>query len=70
MMVDAYEPLGFTVMLSVDSIFAEIYRRVILKLSTKAATDVFVRDCISLSRHLRRADPGGGRTADGWLTTS
>jgi len=45
MMIDAYEPLGFT-MLSVDSIFMMPHLGVLSTLNEKAATDVFVRDCM------------------------
>jgi uncharacterized protein (TIGR01319 family) len=45
MMVDAYEPLGFTV-LSVDSIFMMPHLGVLSTINEKAATDVFVRDCM------------------------
>ncbi len=45
MMVDAYEPLGFT-MLSVDSIFMMPHLGVLSTINQKAATDVFVRDCM------------------------
>jgi uncharacterized protein (TIGR01319 family) len=45
MMVDAYEPLGFTV-LSVDSIFMMPHLGVLSTVDEKAATDVFVRDCM------------------------
>ena len=45
MMVDAYEPLGFT-MLSVDSIFMMPHLGVLSTINENAATDVFVRDCI------------------------
>lgn len=45
MMVDAYEPLGFT-MLSVDSIFMMPHLGVLSTINEKAATDVFVRDCM------------------------
>jgi uncharacterized protein (TIGR01319 family) len=45
MMVDAYEPLGFT-MLSVDSIFMMPHLGVLSTIDEKAATDVFVRDCM------------------------
>jgi len=45
MMVDAYEPLGFTV-LSVDSIFMMPHLGVLSTVNEKAATDVFVRDCM------------------------
>ncbi len=45
MMVDAYEPLGFT-MLSVDSIFMMPHLGVLSTVNEKAATDVFVRDCM------------------------
>jgi uncharacterized protein (TIGR01319 family) len=45
MMVDAYEPLGFT-MLSVDSIFMMPHLGVLSTINEKAATDVFMRDCM------------------------
>ncbi len=45
MMVDAYEPLGFT-MLSVDSIFMMPHLGVLSTISEQAATDVFLRDCL------------------------
>lgn len=45
MMVDAYEPLGFT-LLSVDSIFMMPHLGVLAMVNEKAATDVFVRDCM------------------------
>jgi uncharacterized protein (TIGR01319 family) len=45
MMVDAYEPLGFTV-LSVDSIFMMPHLGVLSTVDEQAATDVFVRDCM------------------------
>jgi len=45
MMVDAYEPVGFT-MLSVDSIFMMPHLGVLSTVNEKAATDVFVRDCM------------------------
>ncbi len=45
MMVDAYEPLGFT-MLSVDSIFMMPHLGVLSTINEKAATEVFVRDCM------------------------
>ncbi len=45
MMVDAYEPVGFTV-LSVDSIFMMPHLGVLSTVDEKAATDVFVRDCL------------------------
>lgn len=45
MMVDAYEPLGFT-RLSVDSIFMMPHLGLLSTIDEKAATDVFVRDCI------------------------
>lgn len=45
MMVDAYEPLGVT-MLSVDSIFMMPHLGVLSTINEKAATDVFVRDCM------------------------
>jgi hypothetical protein len=45
MMVDAYEPMGFT-MLSVDSIFMMPHLGVLSTINEQAATDVFVRDCM------------------------
>ena len=45
MMVDAYEPLGFT-MVSVDSIFMMPHLGVLSTVSEQAATDVFLRDCL------------------------
>jgi uncharacterized protein (TIGR01319 family) len=45
MMVDAYEPMGCT-MLSVDSIFMMPHLGVLSTINEKAATDVFVRDCM------------------------
>jgi uncharacterized protein (TIGR01319 family) len=45
MMVDAYEPLGFTT-LSVDSIFMMPHLGVLSTVNEKAATDVFVNDCL------------------------
>jgi len=45
MMVDAYEPLGFT-RLSVDSIFMMPHLGVLSMVNEQAATDVFVRDCM------------------------
>jgi uncharacterized protein (TIGR01319 family) len=45
LMVDAYEPLGFT-QLSVDSIFMMPHLGVLSTINEKAATDVFVRDCM------------------------
>jgi uncharacterized protein (TIGR01319 family) len=45
MMIDAYEPLGFTT-LSVDSIFMMPHLGVLSTIDEKAATDVFVRDCM------------------------
>ncbi len=45
MMVDAYEPLGFT-QLSVDSIFMMPHLGVLSTVNEQAATDVFVRDCM------------------------
>lgn len=45
MMVDAYEPLGCT-HLSVDSIFMMPHLGVLSTVDEKAATDVFVRDCM------------------------
>lgn len=45
MMVDAYEPLGVT-RLSVDSIFMMPHLGVLSTINERAATDVFVRDCM------------------------
>jgi len=45
MMVDAYEPLGVT-RISVDSIFMMPHLGVLSTIDEKAATDVFVRDCM------------------------
>jgi hypothetical protein len=45
MMVDAYEPMGFT-RLSVDSIFMMPHLGVLSTINEKAATDVFIRDCM------------------------
>ena len=45
MMVDAYEPTGWT-RLSVDSIFMMPHLGVLSTINEKAATDVFVRDCM------------------------
>lgn len=45
MMVDAYEPMGCT-RLSVDSIFMMPHLGVLSTINEKAATDVFVRDCM------------------------
>jgi uncharacterized protein (TIGR01319 family) len=45
MMIDAYEPVGCTV-LSVDSIFMMPHLGVLSTINEKAATDVFVRDCL------------------------
>lgn len=45
MMIDAYEPLGFT-RLSVDSIFMMPHLGVLSTVHEQAATDVFVRDCM------------------------
>jgi hypothetical protein len=45
MMVDAYEPLGWT-RLSVDSIFMMPHLGVLSTINEQAATDVFVRDCM------------------------
>jgi uncharacterized protein (TIGR01319 family) len=45
MMVDAYDPVGFT-LLSVDSIFMMPHLGVLSTINEKAATDVFVRDCM------------------------
>src|SRR5262249_23972398 len=45
MMVDAYEPVGVTT-LSVDSIFMMPHLGVLSTVNEKAATDVFVRDCM------------------------
>ncbi len=45
MMVDAYEPLGFT-LLSVDSIFMMPHLGVLSTVNERAATEVFERDCM------------------------
>jgi uncharacterized protein (TIGR01319 family) len=45
MMIDAYEPLGFT-RLSVDSIFMMPHLGVLSTVNEQAATDVFIRDCM------------------------
>ncbi|MBI5777216.1 MAG: glutamate mutase L [Nitrospirae bacterium] len=45
MMVDAYEPLGFTT-LSVDSIFMMPHLGVLSTVNDKAATDVLIHDCL------------------------
>ncbi len=45
MMVDAYEPLGFTE-LAVDSIFMMPHLGVLATVDEQAATDVFERDCL------------------------
>jgi uncharacterized protein (TIGR01319 family) len=45
MMVDAYEPLGFTE-LSVDSIFMMPHLGVLSTVNEQAATEVFVHDCM------------------------
>lgn len=45
MMVDAYEPMGCT-RLSVDSIFMMPHLGVLSTINEKAATDVFIRDCM------------------------
>ncbi|MDF0666741.1 MAG: glutamate mutase L [Nitrospira sp.] len=45
MMVDAYEPMGCT-RLSVDSIFMMPHLGVLSTINERAATDVFVRDCM------------------------
>jgi uncharacterized protein (TIGR01319 family) len=45
LMVDAYEPVGFT-RLSVDSIFMMPHLGVLSTINEKAAADVFVRDCM------------------------
>ena len=45
MMVDAYEPMGCT-RVSVDSIFMMPHLGVLSTIDEKAATDVFVRDCM------------------------
>lgn len=45
MMIDAYEPMGCT-RLSVDSIFMMPHLGVLSTINEKAATDVFVRDCM------------------------
>lgn len=45
MMIDAYQPVGIT-RLAVDSIFMMPHLGVLSTVSEKAATDVFVRDCM------------------------
>ncbi len=45
MMVDAYQPLGFT-QLAVDSIFMMPHLGVLATVNEKAAVDVFVNDCM------------------------
>jgi uncharacterized protein (TIGR01319 family) len=45
MMVDAYEPLGFT-QLAVDSIFMMPHLGVLATVNERAATEVFVHDCL------------------------
>ena len=45
MMIDAYQPLGVT-KLSVDSIFMMPHLGVLSKVNEKAATEVFIRDCL------------------------
>lgn len=45
MMIDAYQPLGIT-QISVDSIFMMPHLGVLSKVNEKAATDVFVKDCM------------------------
>ncbi len=45
LMIDAYEPMGCT-RLSVDSIFMMPHLGVLSTINEKAATDVFVRDCM------------------------
>ncbi len=66
MMVDAYEPLGFTT-LSVDSIFMMPHLGVLSTINEQAATDVFVRDCmIYLGTCIAPTGPGkdGERCVD------
>jgi uncharacterized protein (TIGR01319 family) len=70
MMVDAYEPLGFT-RLSVDSIFMMPHLGVLSTIDEKAATDVFVRDCmVYLGTCVAPLGQGkeGGRCADYEIT--
>jgi uncharacterized protein (TIGR01319 family) len=65
MMVDAYEPLGFTA-LSVDSIFMMPHLGVLSTINEKAAADVFVRDCmVYLGTCI--APVGKGKDGDPWL---
>lgn len=45
MMIDAYQPLGLT-LLAVDSIFMMPHLGVLSTVNEKAATDVFLRDCM------------------------
>lgn len=45
MMIDAYQPLGIT-QISVDSIFMMPHLGVLSQVDEKAATDVFVKDCM------------------------
>ena len=45
MMIDAYQPVGITA-LAVDSIFMMPHLGVLSTVNEKAATDVFVRDCL------------------------
>jgi len=65
MMVDAYEPLGFTA-LSVDSIFMMPHLGVLSTIDEKAAADVFVRDCmVYLGTCI--APIGKGKDGEPWL---
>lgn len=45
MMIDAYQPLGIT-QISVDSIFMMPHLGVLSQVNEKAATDVFIKDCM------------------------
>ena len=70
MMVDAYEPFGFTD-LAVDSIFMMPHLGVLSTVNEQAATDVFVRDClIHLGTCVAPIGQGtwGGRCADYTIT--
>ena len=70
MMVDAYEPLGVT-RVSVDSIFMMPHLGVLSTIDEKAATDVFVRDCmVYLGTCIAPIGKGkeGGRCADYEIT--
>lgn len=65
MMVDAYEPLGFTA-LSVDSIFMMPHLGVLSTINEKAAAEVFVRDCmVYLGTCI--APIGLGKDGDAWM---